>query len=79
MSRQFKKDKLYQFIKQYRGSYIQDKEGNILRWTRSPDASKKVAILKLLNELGLTEKDYMTEIDNFKTYDQFEAWFKALK
>lgn len=73
MTREQKKTKLGNALKQYRGR-INPGTG---KWIRPPDPSARRRVERWLTELGLSGAA-LAKIDGFKTFGEYRDWIKTI-
>lgn len=74
MTRDEKKSKLANAIREYRGCTY----GIGGPWKRRPVPSARSRVLRWLTKLGLGLAISMERIDNFKTMEEFQSWMQTL-
>jgi hypothetical protein len=72
LTREQKKKKLGNAIKEYRGSTVDGK------WVQHPRPAARLRIHHWLEALGLDVAGSLTMIDNFKTHQEYRDWIKQL-
>lgn len=81
MSRSETIHKLANAIREYRGRTSSPVGAVKTQWVRAPRPQKIARIRELLTELNFHGDDLVAavnKIDNFKTFDEFNHWLKAL-
>jgi hypothetical protein len=80
MTRTEKKRKLANAIREYRGinTITKNKDGTEeVKWLSAPRKKVKDRIVKWLNEFKFNVEETMKKIDDFKTFDEFNAWLRS--
>ncbi len=79
-------NKLANAIRAYRGVTAGNRKDGSTIWKTAPQRNKLQIILGLLVQLELEDehgvklqyRDILDKIDGFKTFDEFNAWFKEI-
>ena len=74
MTREQKKNKLGNAVREYRGSY-DEKSGE---WHRLPKKGAEKRIIRWLEALGLEVDVNLDLIDGFEHYNQFLKWMRSI-